>query len=127
MLTPALQYIYLALGWLSLAAGIVGLFLPIVPTVPFVLFAAFCFSRGSKRLHRWMRQHRRFGRAIRDWEEHGAISRRSKTVATVMMAFSLVYPLFILDVHLGYKISFVVVMVSVTLFIWTRPDAPPAP
>jgi hypothetical protein len=78
--------LWLAAGWLALAAGAVGIFLPLLPTTPFVLLAAWCFSRGSERCERWLLEHRHFGPMVRDWRMHRAIPLRAKQLATVMMA-----------------------------------------
>jgi hypothetical protein len=64
---------WLGAGALSLLTGIVGIFLPLLPTTPFVLLAAFCFSRGSARWEAWMLSHPRFGPIVRDWREHQAV------------------------------------------------------
>jgi uncharacterized protein len=66
----------------------VGLLLPLLPTVPFLLFSAFCFSRSCERCERWMLEHPRFGPPIRDWREHHAVPLRVKQFAILMMAFS---------------------------------------
>lgn len=81
-----MKALWLAAGWLSLVAGFIGIFLPLLPTVPFVLLAAFCFSRGSARCERWLLAHPRFGPLIRDWRENHAVPLRAKQLATVMMA-----------------------------------------
>ena len=80
------KLLWLAAGWLSLAAGFVGIFLPLLPTVPFVLLAAFCFSRGSARCERWLLGHPRFGPWIEDWRANRAVPLRAKQLATLMMA-----------------------------------------
>jgi hypothetical protein len=77
-----------AAGWLALAAGIVGIFLPLLPTTPFVLLAAFCLSRSSERAEAWLLTHPRFGPMVRDWRERRAMPLRAKQVAWVMMALS---------------------------------------
>jgi uncharacterized membrane protein YbaN (DUF454 family) len=69
------------LGLLSLAAGTAGIVLPLVPTVPFVLLAAFCFANSSPRLEHWLVEHRRFGPHIRSWREARSISRAGKRAA----------------------------------------------
>lgn len=112
-------------GWTSFGAGVIGVFLPLVPTVPFMLLAAFCFARGSEKFHRWLVEHPRFGKAIRDWRAHGAISRRGKTAAVAAILAALVMSL-VLQVRpeiLGVQ---AVVMSCVLLFILTRPDGPRA-
>ena len=76
-------------GMLSLALGAIGIVVPILPTTPFVLFAAFCFARASPALHRWLLANRAFGPMLRDWEEHRSIERRTKIVAIAMMSISL--------------------------------------
>lgn len=78
--------LWLAAGWLSLVVGFVGVFLPLLPTVPFVLLAAFCFSRGSARCERWLLAHPRFGPFIIGWREHRAVPLRAKQLASAMMA-----------------------------------------
>lgn len=81
-----LKALWLAAGGLSLAVGLVGIFLPLLPTVPFVLLAAFCFSRGSARCERWLLEHPRFGPWILDWRQHHAVPLRAKQLAIAMMA-----------------------------------------
>lgn len=66
-----MQPVWIAAGGLALTLGVVGVFLPLLPTVPFLLLSAFCFGRGSSRLHRWLLQHRVFGPPIEDWIESG--------------------------------------------------------
>lgn len=73
-------------GVLSLGLGILGIFLPLLPTTPFVLLAAFCFSRSSTRCEAWLLDHPRFGPMIRDWRQHRAIPWRAKQLAWTMMA-----------------------------------------
>ncbi len=89
------RLLWLAAGLASLAAGIVGIFLPLMPTVPFVLLAAFCFSRGSKRLELWLLTHRHFGPMVEDWRRDRSVPLRAKQAATVMMACSSVAALWV--------------------------------
>src|SRR6056297_1514148 len=73
-------------GVLSVSFGALGVFLPLLPTVPFMLLAAFCFARSAPQLHHWLISHPVFGPPIIDWQERGAISRRGKIAATVSIA-----------------------------------------
>lgn len=117
-----LRAIWLVIGLSALAAGLVGLFLPIVPTVPFLLLAAFSFARSSKRLQRWMLAHPVFGPPIDDWVKRGAVNRRAKWVASLSMAASV-----ILAIALGLAGAVILaqatVMVAVAVFLWTRPES----
>jgi uncharacterized membrane protein YbaN (DUF454 family) len=83
-----LRVLWLLGGWLALGTGIVGVFLPLLPTTPFVLLAAFCFSRGSARWEHWLVSHPRWGPMVRDWRRHRAVPLRAKQLATVMMSLS---------------------------------------
>ena len=88
-LRPAWQrHLWLAGGLLSLLLGFIGIFLPLLPTTPFILLAAFCFSNGSPRWERWLLEHRYFGRYVREWREHHAVPLRAKQLATLMMVAS---------------------------------------
>lgn len=87
---PAQRFrlLWTAAGVLSLAIGIIGIFLPLLPTTPLVLLAAFCFGKGSPRLRSWIVGHRRFGPMIADWEATGAIPRKVKLWACSVMGLT---------------------------------------
>lgn len=82
------RILYLALGWMALLLGIIGAFLPLLPTTVFLLISAWAFSRSSERWHRWLREHPRFGHMIRAWEEHHAMPKRAKRIAFGALALS---------------------------------------
>lgn len=88
------RFIALLLALFFLALAIVGIVLPGLPTVPFLLLAAWFSAKGSQRLHRWLYAHPVFGRLLSDWETHKAISRKSKVLAVLMLSLSwgLMYP-----------------------------------
>ena len=80
---------FLAAGFVFLAVGMAGVVLPVLPATPFILLAAACFARSSKRFHRWLLEHRAFGPMVREWEEHRSIPYRTKLFAIGLMAVSL--------------------------------------
>src|SRR5690606_32392440 len=80
--------LFLAAGLTSLGLGIVGAFLPVLPTVPFLLLAAFCFARGNPAWERRLLAHPRWGPPILEWRERRAISRKGKLAAFAMLAVS---------------------------------------
>ena len=110
-------------GLIFVAFGIAGAFLPFLPTVVFMLVAAFCFARGSERLHRWLVHHPHFGPAIQDWQRHGAIRRPAKRMAMVAIALS-----FAVAVALSFEVWVLgvqaLVLGAVSVFILTRPEGP---
>ncbi len=116
----SLRLVWGAGGIVSLGLGLVGVVLPLLPTVPFILLAAFCFSRSSDRLHDWLLAHDILGPSIHAWRESGSISARGKRLATVSIASVFLLSLFL---GLGAKILVVqaVVLGLVLMFIWTRP------
>ena len=110
-------------GLAALVMGVIGIFLPLWPTVPFLLLATFCFARGSERLHNWLVSHPKLGPGIRDWQQHGAISRKAKIAAMVAIGVT-----FSLSLILGVKTYVLVIQAfvlgAVVIFILTRPDGP---
>lgn len=116
-----MRILWLFAGIVSLSMGVVGAFVPLLPTVPLILLAAFCFARSSERLHNWLVTHPRFGPAIQDWSDRGAIARPAKWAASVSMAAA-----FALSVAIGLSLTLLgiqaLVLVAVAVFIWSRPD-----
>lgn len=102
--------------------AILGVVLPLLPTVPFILVAAFFFARSSERLHNWLLTHPQFGPMITDWQTNGAIRPRVKRLATVSVA-----AVFLISLFAGVKTSVVIiqaiVLSGVLIFIWSRPNS----
>lgn len=119
------RWAWLLLAYLSLGLGFIGIFLPGLPTVPFILLAAFAAARGSEKLHRWLLAHRRFGPMIRDWQAHGAVSRRSKWLATVMMSLCAVI-MFLTAPRWWMAATGTSIMLVVGTWLWFRPEPPAA-
>lgn len=82
------RQLYFAGGLVSMALGTVGAFLPVLPTVPFLLLAAFCFARSNPEWEARVLSHPRWGPAIRDWRERRAISRKAKRAALLTLVLS---------------------------------------
>lgn len=114
------KFILIAIGFISLGLGIIGLFLPLLPTTPFLLLTAFCFAHGSERLYKKLISIPSLGRPILEWHEHGRIRRRVKWIASLAMAIGATLVWFRLEVRLALTVTAVLAMVSV--FIWTRPE-----
>jgi uncharacterized protein len=111
-----------AVAVLAVALGLVGVVVPGLPTVPFMLLAAWAAARGSPALERWLLNHPRHGPAIRRWREHGAVPRRAKWAATLMMGLSTVVIAFSpMPVWLKWLVP--LTMAGVALWLWQRPEA----
>jgi uncharacterized protein len=120
---PWQRALWLAAGAGSLLLGIVGIFLPLLPTTPFVLLAAFCFSRGSERCERWILQHPRFGPMVRDWREHRAVPLRAKQLAVAMMALGSAWAWWLMPPRIGWLPA--LLCAAVALWMWRLPTALP--
>lgn len=120
----AIAPLYVAAGWICLALGFVGIFLPLLPTTPFVLLAAYCFSRGSRRLHAWLLASRTFGPIIVDWERYGVIRPRAKALSLGMMALLFGYTLIFVDVKPVVKGLVAAIGLATASFIASRPSRP---
>lgn len=122
MPTRLVRPLWAALGLLSVALGFIGIVLPILPTTPFMLLAAFCFSKGAPGLRRWIEAHPRFADPIRDWERSGAIAPRYKRIAVVMMAAA-----FCLSLAMGLAVHILLIqalcLCGAGVFVLTRPSA----
>jgi uncharacterized membrane protein YbaN (DUF454 family) len=117
----ALRLGYLLCGLVMLALGIVGAFLPVMPTTIFLILATACFARSSPRLERWLLQHPRFGPPLRLWREQGAVSRRGKWYAALGMALG--FALFWREAHPSLLVWIVVaaVFVASAAYVLSRP------
>ena len=121
--THAARAIWIVVGLIALALGAIGVALPLLPTTPFVLVAAFAFAKSSERLHNWLVEHDVFGALIRNWREHGAISKRAKILGILSMFAVLAItwlhqaPFYVIAVQS-------VVLGTSALFILTRPLPP---
>ncbi|HEX6720113.1 MAG TPA: YbaN family protein [Burkholderiaceae bacterium] len=106
-------------GALALITGIVGIFVPLLPTTPFVLLAAFCFSRGSERCERWLLEHRRFGPIVRDWRARRAVPLRAKQFASVMMVLGSLWGAFALPIQVAWLPA--AVCAATATWLWRLP------
>ncbi len=118
-----LNLFWLALGWTAVVIGAIGAVLPILPTTPLMILAAFAFGKGSPRLRKWLLDHQFFGQAIRDWETYGAIARRYKVIACAVMALT-----FAASALAGVATFVLVIqaacMIPAAFYVVTRPDGP---
>jgi uncharacterized protein len=113
-------------GSISLALGLIGVFLPLLPTTPFVLLAAACYARASPRFHGWLLANRTFGPLIAEWEQHGSIPYRTKLVAIALMSvtFAVSITLFVRPAWLKIALALVGVALAVWLYRMPSRDRP---
>lgn len=116
-----MRLLWIIIGFVSVGCGVAGIVLPLVPTTPFLLLAAWAASRGSDRLYRWLHGNRYFGPPLRSWEEQRAVPARAKAVAVTLLALSW---LFLLHRSEGWLVPLLagVFFCGVAAFLLTRPN-----
>jgi len=111
------QLVLLTAGTIALALGVVGIFIPLLPTTPFLLLAAACFTRSSRRLHDWLLGHRVLGTYIRNYREHRAISLGTKITSIALMWTTTAYGVLVGLDHWVLRGLLVAVAIGVTVHL----------
>ena len=116
---PWRKWLLVFAGISSLALGLIGIFVPLLPTTPFLLLAAFCFARSSERLHQWLINHRWFGSYIRNYQEYRAITKQVK-IATLILLWGTIGYAVVAVLNLWYlRILLLLVAFGVTVHVLT--------
>jgi uncharacterized protein len=113
--------LYLAGGLISVGLGTVGIFVPLLPTVPFLILAAFCFARSSPQLEAKLLNNPRYGPHLVAWREKGVVSRRAKISATAAFVASIA--LGFLALSLPWSLIPTGVALICGTWLWRRPEA----
>jgi uncharacterized membrane protein YbaN (DUF454 family) len=116
-----MKYVWIGLGWLFVILGVVGIALPLLPTTPFLLLAAICFSRGSQRMHDWLINHPKLGPLIVNWQTSRTISRSIKVVATLTMAALLALSVYV-DIDQRILGLQGIILILVATFLWRQKE-----
>jgi hypothetical protein len=117
-----MRVIWFISGWICIGIAVLGIVLPLLPTVPFLLLAAFCFAKSSDDAHQWLINHKTLGPPILDWQKNGSIRRPAKIMASIGIFAAFVISL-ALNIAWWALTLQAVVLICVSLFIWTRPEA----
>ena len=120
------RLLFLFLGLSALGLGLLGVFLPLLPTTPFLIVAAWCFARSSQRLHDWLYDHPRFGPLLRDWEAYRVIPTWAKFCAVSAMAASFLYMAFFREMPFWLLGLTGAVLLAVAAYVVSKPGKPPA-
>lgn len=121
-----MRLLWAVAGGVFSALGAVGVAVPLLPTVPFLLLALACFARSSPRLEAWLLGHPRLGPPLQSWREHGAIAPRAKVVAVVALSISLAIFLRQATAPRGVQVGVSLIALGVAVFLVTRPSGPSA-
>ncbi|MBL4908137.1 MAG: YbaN family protein [Sneathiella sp.] len=116
------KLILLAIGWLFVAVGAVGIVLPVLPTTPFLLISLWAFSQSSDRFHDWLYTHRVFGPPLQDWSNHGVIPLKAKVIAITSMATSATLVILLSKIPWYGLVGMLALMSVGAIFVLTRPS-----
>lgn len=121
-----LRPIYFVLGVLMVILGLIGIFVPLMPTTSFLILAAWCFARSSRRAEAWILNHPKFGPPIRAWRQDRAIARRYKIMSVAGMAIGLV--LFMVSAQPAWWVATLVglALLALSIYVATRAEPQPA-
>jgi uncharacterized membrane protein YbaN (DUF454 family) len=115
------RVIYFVTGWAALGLGAAGTVLPLLPTTPFLLAAAWCFWRSSPRMAGWLLNHPILGRPLRTWQREGAISTPAKLAALASMVAGYALSIHVARLDMIAAIALAALLLAVAAFILTRP------
>lgn len=121
MWTDLRRALWIALAYAALGLGVIGIFVPGLPTTPFILVAAWAAAKSSRRLHQWLLDHRLFGPMVRDWQARGAVSRKAKRMAVLMMSLCAVL-MFATAPKWWMAATGTACMAVVAIWLWRRPE-----
>ena len=114
-----MKYILIILGSLCLALGVIGIFLPLLPTTPFLLLSAALYVRSSEKLYQWLIHQKYLGDYIRNFREHKAIPLHAKIISISMIWITLIYCAITVSEEIWVKALFLILATSITWHILT--------
>ena len=112
-----MKYILITLGSICLALGVIGIFLPLLPTTPFLLLSAALYVRSSEKLYQWLIHQKYLGTYIRNFREHRAIPLRAKIIAVSMVWITLTYCAVTVSEAIWIKAMFITLAIAITWHI----------
>lgn len=120
-----MRWVLIGCGWLSVCTGVIGIFLPLLPTVPFLLLAAACFAKSSERFHTWLLEHNSLGPLIRDYLNSGGMPLRAKRMAIGMVWVSFPVSAFVFVHVVWVKIGLLIMAACITGYLLSLPTTQP--
>lgn len=119
---PWFKAFLITIGWISVVLGVLGIFLPILPTTPFLLLAAACFVRSSPRFYQWLVDHPRLGGYIIHYLNGEGIPKRAKIIAISMIWVTMGISIFLVVPLFWVKVLLAAIGLSVSIYIWRQPN-----
>ena len=120
-LSSVKRLFFVAAGWLCVVLAVIGIFLPLLPTTPFLLLAAFCFSRGSKRFHDWLLNHRWFGSYIKNFQDGRGMTKQAKVWSVSLIWLSIGTTVLFFISMAWLKFMLLMIAATVSGYLLSRP------
>lgn len=114
------RIILIIIGWLAVVLATLGVVLPLLPTTPFLLLAAWCFARSSPRFHHWLLYRSWFGSYIRHWQDHRALPPGAKPRALIFIVLTFAVSLYLVNI-MWVRLLLLVMMCALLFFMWRMP------
>lgn len=108
--------IFLVIGWISLILGIIGAFLPLLPTTPFLLLTAFCFERSSEKFHKMLLENKFLGKYIKDYQQKKGITLKNKIIVILILTLGMGNAFLSVD-NLHAKIAITIIFIAVFIHL----------
>lgn len=121
-----LKPFYFLMGWVFVGTGVIGAFLPVLPTTPFMILALWMFSKSSERFHRWLYNHPIFGPTLHKWQQHRVIPLIAKIASVSMMTVSFIYLVVWSVIPVWAVIATGLFMACVAWFVLSKPSQAPS-
>ena len=118
----AVRLVLVVVGTLCVALGVLGIFLPVLPTTPFLLLAAACYARASERFYRWLLANPTLGPTIREWRRHRSVPYRTKVVALALMSVTIAISVVLLAPYPLAQVALAAVGVGVGAWLYRIPS-----
>ena len=116
-----MRFFWLAIGHTCLGLALAGLFLPILPTVPFLLAAVGAYERSSPRFRQWIEEHPKLGPLLKNWRQSGSIPLKAKIIASLMLTASMT--IIMLQVENRWVANgVIIILLVIAAYIWSRPS-----
>ncbi|MDX9923438.1 MAG: YbaN family protein [Ignavibacteriaceae bacterium] len=118
--------LYIACGWVFVVLGIIGIFLPVMPTTIFLIMAAACFAKSSEKFYSWLINHKKFGYLIKHYRENRGMPMRAKIIAISMLNLSILSSIIFFVDSIYIRIMLAIIAVGVTIYLISLKTVPEA-
>ena len=118
------KIIYLSLGWVCVGLAFIGIFIPGIPTTPFLIVALWAFAKSSKKFHKWLLNHKRFGPILQNWESHKVVPKNAKITMVVLQILAVII-LYWSTKSMLYAGMLAILLIFVAIYVISLPSSVP--